>query len=171
MAFKENSFAIEHDKTRASLQNAFEGLFSKYGRSFESDDEIDIIDLKVVKKGRTLEGMRPLEFGEAFHKKKKRSKKQKLKRLKMKLEKQKRRKLERPRKHQPRDEGEETDRQIYESIRGVNNRIVEAWPERDFETYFKHICNNERESFMSQVCKCRKVSCFDCLFLRTCIVN
>lgn len=164
------SFAIEHEKTRHSLQNAFEGLFSKYGREFASDDEIDILDLRVVKKGRTLEGMRPLEFGEAFHKKRKRKNRHRHRLLKeeKRQKRNKSRKLEKPRKRQQRKEaGEDMDRKIYESIRGINNRIVEAWPERDFETFFRHIYNNERDTLRQRwACHCGKRSCFDCIFTK-----
>ena len=169
---KANSFAIEHERTRHSLQNAFEGLFSKYGREFGSDDEIDIMDLRVVKKGRTLESMRPLEFGTAFHKKRRKHKRDKKRRKHRKnrhreVEHLSKRKLEKPKKHNVvvNQGSDDMEHSIWESIRGINHRIVEAWPERDFETFFRHLQSNQRDEFMGKVgCQCQLRNCSDCIF-------
>lgn len=60
--------AIEHEKTRLSLKDAFEDLFARYDREFDEEDEIDIINLKVVKKGGFLSKSKVAEFGEFYKK-------------------------------------------------------------------------------------------------------
>lgn len=66
----EPCLAIEHEKTRLSLKDAFEDLFSRYDREFDEEDEIDIINLKVVKKGGFLSKSKVAEFGEFYKKRK-----------------------------------------------------------------------------------------------------
>lgn len=68
------AFNFGLQKTRDSLKEAFENLFKKYDREFENDDEIDIIKLKVVKKGDTLDKsnddiQKPKPFGYLYKKK------------------------------------------------------------------------------------------------------
>lgn len=70
---EQGCFAIEHEKTRLSLKDAFEELFAKYDREFEEEDEIDILNLKVVRKGGFLSKSRIQEFGECYRKRTKRS--------------------------------------------------------------------------------------------------
>jgi hypothetical protein len=60
--------AIEHEKTRLSLKDAFEDLFSRYDREFEDEDEIDIVNLRVVRKGGFLANSAVKEFGECYRK-------------------------------------------------------------------------------------------------------
>lgn len=59
-------FAIENTRTRNSLRTVFEGIFQKYGRDFDEDDEVDLLSLKVVKAGGHLARIKPLAFGRAF---------------------------------------------------------------------------------------------------------
>jgi len=61
------SFTIENSRTRASLRNAFEQLFCKYGHDFKDDDEIDLTDLTIVKRGKHLSRIKTLQFGNSFH--------------------------------------------------------------------------------------------------------
>jgi Centromere protein Scm3 len=60
--------AIEHEKTRLSLKDAFEDLFARYDREFEDEDEIDIVNLRVVRKGGFLAKCPTKEFGECYRK-------------------------------------------------------------------------------------------------------
>src|ERR1700729_4106990 len=60
------SFVFENPATRESLKNAFESLFAKYGRSFDDDDEIDLVNLKIIKRGNHLTKIKALRFGETF---------------------------------------------------------------------------------------------------------
>lgn len=48
------SFLIQNCATRESLKHAFENLFAKYDKEFTDDDEIDLSDLSLVKKGHHL---------------------------------------------------------------------------------------------------------------------
>src|SRR5258708_39681827 len=129
---KMNKVAIEHDLTRQHLQNAFEGLFIKFDKNFDSDDEIDIMDLTVVKRGRTLEAMKPLDFGDAYrykcHRKKrwKNTEDQSKEVMAMfkgsddptKLSSDRPKKRGRPKLHNKEDE--QIAQKIFESIRNVN---------------------------------------------------
>lgn len=65
------SFLFGMQKTRDSLKEAFESLFEKYGQEFEDDDEIDILSLEVVKKGRRNKSVlqKPKKFGFLYKKK------------------------------------------------------------------------------------------------------
>ena len=57
---------FEHERTRQSLQLAFENIFAKFDRPFSEDDEVDIAGLRVVKRGKTL-GRAPVRpFGSVF---------------------------------------------------------------------------------------------------------
>lgn len=60
--------AIEHEKTRQSLKDAFEDLFVKYGREFDDGDEIDIMNLRIVKKGGFLANSAVINFGNRYKK-------------------------------------------------------------------------------------------------------
>jgi hypothetical protein len=169
-----NQVAIEHELTRQHLQTAFEGLFTKYDRNFASDDEIDIMDLTVVRRGRTLEAMKPLDFGEAYryrrHRKKRRKNKGHIKELGVveknmnslqisndKPKRQKRVKFPK--------QDDQMAQKIFESIRNVNQKIVESIPEnpRDFNSVFKGIIKRERCEFITRRCKCNCRACFDCV--------
>ena len=57
---------FEHEKTRQSLQLAFETIFAKFDCSFSDDDEVDIEELRVVKKGKTLRQAPVRPFGSVF---------------------------------------------------------------------------------------------------------
>lgn len=57
---------FEHEKTRQSLQLAFETIFAKFDCSFSDDDEVDIGELRVVKKGKTLRRAPVRPFGSVF---------------------------------------------------------------------------------------------------------
>lgn len=158
--------AIEHDRTRQHLQNAFEGLFAKYDRNFESDDEIDIMDLSVVKRGRTLECMgRPLEFGDAYrykrHKRKKKNKHKLVINNTMQHGKKNKKKTNKK-------ERIDINNSIFETIRNVNQRIVNAIPEnpRDFNSVFKNLVKREREQYKegNRKCDCDLSNCFECTF-------
>ena len=48
------SFLIQNLATRESLKNAFDNLFAKYDKEFTDDDEIDLSDLSLAKKGQHL---------------------------------------------------------------------------------------------------------------------
>lgn len=54
---------FEHERTRQSLQLAFENIFARFDHPFLDDDEVDIARLRVVKRGKTL-GQAPVRpFG------------------------------------------------------------------------------------------------------------
>jgi len=57
---------IENTATRKSLKNAFDGIFARYGRKFEDDDEIDLTELAVVKRGHHLSMSETREFGSVY---------------------------------------------------------------------------------------------------------
>lgn len=57
---------FEHEKTRQSLQLAFETIFAKFDCPFSDDDEVDIEELRVVKKGKTLRQAPVRPFGSVF---------------------------------------------------------------------------------------------------------
>jgi hypothetical protein len=59
-------FALENVQTRHSLRAVFENIFSKYGRHFDEDDEIDLLSLEVTKPGGHLARIQPLKFGRAY---------------------------------------------------------------------------------------------------------
>lgn len=63
-------FALENAQTRQSLRNVFDNIFVKYGRDFNEDDEIDLVNLKVTKRGGHLARLRTLSFGTVFRHKK-----------------------------------------------------------------------------------------------------
>lgn len=57
---------IEHDEIRKSLACAFESIFSKFDQPFPDDDEVDIRQLSVVKRGKTLLQAPQRPFGSVF---------------------------------------------------------------------------------------------------------
>lgn len=63
-----SSCLFENAQTRASLKSAFDNLFKKYGRDFADDDEIDLLDLEIVKGGNHIGREKRRDFGSCFKK-------------------------------------------------------------------------------------------------------
>jgi hypothetical protein len=63
-----SSCLFENAQTRASLKSAFDNLFKKYGRDFADDDEIDLLDLEIVKGGKHIGREKRRDFGSCFKK-------------------------------------------------------------------------------------------------------
>jgi len=61
-------FLFENAATRASLKSAFDHLFCKYGREFEDDDEIDLSDLSIIKRGGHVGSEKARGFGSCYKK-------------------------------------------------------------------------------------------------------
>lgn len=62
--------SLSCEETRKSLKSVFENIFSKYDREFDEDDEVDLLDMKVIKPGGHLARLTRQNFGNVFKKKK-----------------------------------------------------------------------------------------------------
>jgi hypothetical protein len=151
--------AIEHDRTRQRLKHAFERLFDKYDKNFSEDDEIDIVNLQIVKRGRTLRKMRSVEIGDAYHHRHRKSKKRRKRSQNLEYH-----QLSNARPKKPK---RDNTLLIEERFKTVNQRLMQKSP---FEQALDECLCIAYPIIVpiSECCHCQRADCYECVLKSFC---